>query len=190
MPALTEEKTPLPDAELLNRYRVTGSSDCLGELYGRYAALVYGVCLKYLRNIPDAEDAVMELFELLREKLRRSEIREFRTWLYSVARNHCLGLLRRAGRMPAAELMREPVEEAEITRLLDEEASDEARLQALKQCMERLPDPQRRSIRLFFWERKSYADIAAITAWHLKSIKSYIQNGKRNLRVCLENKKV
>lgn len=190
MPLFDKDLKSSSDAELLVRYRRTGGSDCLGELYGRYAALVYGVALKYLRSVPDAEDAAMELFELLPRKLRRNEIRDFRTWLHSVARNHCLGLLRRAGRMPTAALLREPGEEAEITRLLGEKTPDEARLQALKQCIERLPDPQRRSIRLFFWERKSYADIAALTSWHLKSVKSYIQNGKRNLRLCLENKKV
>lgn len=189
MPTPAEDKTPLSDTELLDRYRRTDNIAYLGELYGRYAALVYGVALKYLRNSPDAEDAVMELFELLPGKVRRSEIREFRTWLYSVIRNHSLGLLRRAGRMPTAELVREPGEEAEIARLLNAEQSDDARIAALEQCLERLPDPQRRSIRLFFWERKSYADIADITSWHLKSIKSYIQNGKRNLRLCLENKK-
>lgn len=190
MPLSDKDRSSLSDAELLDRHRRTGGSDCIGALYGRYAALVYGVCLKYLRSVPDAEDAVMELFELLPEKLRRSEIREFRTWLYSVTRNHCLGLLRRAERMPTAEFAREPGEEAQVMRLLSGEESDEARLSALEQCMERLPDPQRRSIRLFFWERKSYADIADITSWHKKSVKSYIQNGKRNLRLCLENKKV
>lgn len=190
MPLFDEELKMLTDIQLLDRYRRTGGSDSIGALYGRYADLVYGVCLKYLRSVPDAEDTVMELFELLPEKLRRSEIREFRTWLYSVTRNHCLGLLRRAGRMPTAELAREPGEEAEVLRLLTGGEPNEARLNALERCLERLPDPQRRSIRLFFWEKQSYADIAAATSWHVKSVKSYIQNGKWNLRLCLENKKV
>lgn len=185
-----ENPMPLTDAQLMERYRATERCEVLGELYIRYTALVYGVCLKYLHSVPDAEDAVLEIFESLPEKILRHEVREFRTWLYSVTRNHCLQQLRKAGRNATALLQNEPVEDAGIMRLLCGEDSREEQLQALRKCMERLPEPQRRTIRLFFWERKSYAEIADATTWHLKSIKSYMQNGKRNLRLCLESTKI
>lgn len=187
--AIFSVKTPLTDAELLDRYRQTGSMEPLGELYARYMELVYGVALKYLRSQADAEDAVMQLFEELIPKVRRHEIRCFRTWLHSVVRNHCLGLRRRAGRMPQTALSTTLCDEGTITERLAEGDLQELRADALTRCMERLPEPQRRSIRLFFEEELSYADIAAVTLWQVKSVKSYIQNGKRNLRLCLENRK-
>ena len=82
------------DAQLLEKYLTTGRLDVLGDLYDRYIPLVYGLCLKYLKSVDKAEDAVMQIFEELVEKVRKYEIKEFRTWLYSVARNYCLQQLR------------------------------------------------------------------------------------------------
>ncbi|WP_295935868.1 sigma-70 family RNA polymerase sigma factor [uncultured Alistipes sp.] len=179
--------THLTDPELLSRYRSDGRTEWLGTLYARYTELVYGIALKYLRNRPDAEDAVMQIFEELIDKASRHDIREFRTWLYTVARNHCLRQLRQSGRMPSAELPVNMADDSPVTELLCEEKRQSRISEALADCLERLPEPQRRSILLFFFENLSYADIAAATSWHLKSIKSYIQNGKRNLRNCLES---
>ncbi len=176
------------DEELLDRYRIEGRIEVLAALYMRYAELVYGVALRYLRNRADAEDAVMQLFEELAGKIRHHDIRCFRTWLHTVVRNHCRMQLRRAGKMPPGEFPSEREEDgAWIETLCDDERREHiaARLEA---CMERLPEPQRRAIRLFFYDGCSYADIAATTAWHLKSVKSYLQNGKRNLKICLENR--
>ena len=83
------------DSELLARYIETGDAVWFGELYTRYMPLVYGLCLKYLGSVEDAEDAVMQIFEELVPKLENHRIRNFRTWLWSVARNHCLQILRR-----------------------------------------------------------------------------------------------
>lgn len=183
----SEKTTPLPsDDELLTRYRTDGRTEHLAELYTRYTELVYGMALHYLRNRADAEDAVMQLFEELIAKVRHHEIRHFRNWLHSVCRNLCLMRLRQAGKMPPAELPNELPDDGQLVDLL---ADEERRLriaEALDRCLERLPEPQQRSIRLFFFDRCSYADIAAVTAWHLKSVRSYIQNGKRNLKICLE----
>lgn len=177
----------LTDEELLGRYRAGGGVAWLGMLYARYTELVYGVALKYLRTRPDAEDATMHIFEELLLKAAQHDIRCFRTWLYSVVRNHCLGVLRREGHMPPAELPATLSDENSVTELLGDEEQRQQLSEALARCMERLPETQRRSLRLFFFDDRSYADIAAMTSWHLKSIKSYIQNGKRNLRLCLEN---
>ncbi len=172
------------DAELLEAYLDTRRVDYFGELYCRYMPLVYGVCLKYLGSIASAEDAVMEIFETLVPKIERSEIREFRTWLHSVARNHCLQILRR--RNPVTVDVDPPVVESDEFLHLFEGEEKEVRIAALEKCIEQLPHPQKHSIILFFIEEKSYADIAEQTQWQVKSVKSYIQNGKRNLRNCLE----
>lgn len=188
LPSVTDPTHP-SDAELLARYRNDGDAEWFAALYLRYAELVYGVALRYLRNPADAEDAVMQLFEELLVKVRRHDIGCFRTWLHAVTRNHCLTELRRKGKMPAATLPLQLCDEAATTDRLADEAARERLSDTLARCLERLPEPQRRSIRLFFFDRLSYADIAAATSWQTKSVKSYIQNGKRNLRLCLENRK-
>ena len=184
---LLTDDTSRSDAELLERYRTERRTEWFATLYLRYTERIYGLALRYLGNRADAEDAVMQLFEELAGKVLRHDIACFRTWLYSVARNHCLMRLRRAGKHPPAPLARDPEDDATIELLADREAR-ERRREALATCLERLPEPQRRSIRLFFFDDLSYADIAAATSWHLKSVKSYIQNGKRNLRRCLETR--
>lgn len=185
------EKNPLrpDDDELLARYRADGRTEHLAQLYLRHTELVYGVALHLLRNRADAEDVVMQLFEELIVKARRHEIRNFRSWLHTVCRNLCLMRLRREGRMPPAEMPRELPDDGQLIDLLADEERRQQLRTALERCLERLPEPQRRSIRLFFFDRCSYADIAALTSWHLKSVRSYIQNGKRNLKICLGNKR-
>jgi RNA polymerase sigma-70 factor (ECF subfamily) len=173
------------DEELLQRYKDTGLSDSLGQLYDRYILLVYGLCLKYLRDETEAQDAVMQLFEDLMTKVLRHEIQMFRTWLYSVVRNHCLQLLRSRERSPSIECHSGDMESNEILHLLDETEAEDERMPALRECMKKLPENQRMSILRFFADEMSYADIAEATGYPLKSVKSYIQNGKRNLRICI-----
>jgi RNA polymerase sigma-70 factor (ECF subfamily) len=174
------------DEELLQRYKDTGHSDSLAQLYDRYVMLVYGLCLKYLRDETEAQDAVMQLFEELMSKVLHHEIQVFRTWLYSVARNHCLQLMRSRERALSVEYHSEIMESDEILHLLDETEEEDERMPALRDCMEKLPENQRVSILRFFAEEMSYADIAEATGYPLKSVKSYIQNGKRNLKICIE----
>jgi RNA polymerase sigma-70 factor (ECF subfamily) len=174
----------MSDRQLLEAYLETGRMDCFGELYNRYLPLVYGLCLRYLGDSAAAEDAVMEIFESLAPKMERAAVREFRTWLYSVARNHCLQILRRRKVEIAGDPPPVAVESDDFLHIL--EGGDQTALAALERCMDELPEPQRRSIAMFFLDEKSYADIVEATGYHLKSVKSYIQNGKRNLRNCLE----
>ena len=173
------------DSELVRLYKETGESDYFGELYNRYIPLVYGLCLKYLRAPEDAEDAVMQLFEELSDKIKHYEISNFKTWLYSVAKNHCLQLLRRDAREFPTDWNTLVAESGEFLDLLEEEG-DEEQLKALHHCLDRLPEEQRVSICEFFLSEKSYAEIAEQTGYVLKSVKSYIQNGKRNLKLCIE----
>ena len=89
--------THLEDLELLKYYRQAHDVRCVGELYKRYKHLIFGVCIKYLKNASDSEDAVMEIFEKLHLDLKKNEVEHFKSWLYTVARNHCLMKLRKAG---------------------------------------------------------------------------------------------
>lgn len=114
----------LPDEELLARYNRTGDTKYFGELYNRYIPLLYGVCLKYLGNAEKAEDAVMQLFEELTEKIGRYEITLFRTWLYSVVKNHCFQLLRKEEREIPVNFDADFMESADIVHLLSDDDED------------------------------------------------------------------
>ncbi|MDR1348457.1 MAG: sigma-70 family RNA polymerase sigma factor [Prevotellaceae bacterium] len=174
------------DSELLSLFCSSSNNEYLGHLYNRYTHLVYGVCLKYLQNTEDAQDAVMQIFEFLVEKINRYEIGVFRTWIYSVAKNYCLQKLRKKNKEILTDFSVDFMDFSDISHLFYEQ-NDEKQIAALKQCIEKLPETQRCCIKMFFFDEKSYVDIADETKYHLKSVKSYIQNGKRNLKICVEN---
>lgn len=177
----------LEDHKLLELYVKTHNLDYFGELYRRYIPLVYGLSLRYLQNSAEAEDAVMDIFEQLVPKVERYNIREFRTWIYSVARNHSLQLLRKKKREIPIELVEPVMESEEFLHLLDGEGNN-PELEALQKCMEELPEEQRVSIKLFFMEERSYAEIAELQKFTLNGVKSYLQNGRRNLKNCIERR--
>ena len=174
------------DEDLLQLYKNSGKTDYFGRLYDRYIPLVYGLCLKYLQNEDEAQDAVMQLFEDLIPKVMKHEIQTFRTWLYTVSRNHCMQILREKERSLSVEVRPDFMESDDILNLLDEEDENSERIQALQYCMEKLPEQQRVSIIHFFNDAMSYADIVDATGFPLIKVKSYIQNGKRNLKICIE----
>ena len=174
------------DEELLRLYRNSGKTDYFGRLYDRYIPLVYGLCLKYLHNEDDAQDAVMQLFEELIPKVLKHDIQTFRTWLYTVSRNHCMQILREKERAPQVEFQQDFMESNDILYLLDGEDDNSERIHALQHCIEKLPEQQRVSIIHFFSDGLSYAEIVDTTGFPLPKIKSYIQNGKRNLKICVE----
>lgn len=176
------------DEELLLRFKQTGNSEYFGQLYNRYIPLIYGLSLKYLQNTELAQDAVMDIFENLLPKIANYEIREFRTWIYSVAKNHAFHAITDSKLNKTVEIIPEIVESDDIISLFEEEETNEEQRKALSSCMEQLPDVQREAIRMFFLEDMSYADIVEATGFQLKSVKSHIQNGKRNLRLCLDKK--
>ena len=178
--------TPETDEELLTLYRNSGRTDYFGRLYDRYIPLVYGLCLKYLKDEDEAQDAVMQLFEELVPKVLKHDIQTFRTWLYTVSRNHCMQILRHKERMVQVEFKSDFMESDEVLYLLDEEDDNGEHIQALQHCMEKLTEQQRMSIIYFFNEGLSYADIVDTTGYPLAKVKSYIQNGKRNLKICIE----
>ena len=178
-------KENLTDEELLLRYKETGNTEYFGDLYNRYIPLVYGLCLKYLQDADKSQDAVMEIFENLLTKIRGYEIKVFKTWLYSVVKNHCFRLLKENKREISVSFDSQLMESDDVLTLLDEGADSE-REAVLCTCIEKLPEPQKISIKSFFYEGMSYVEISELTGYNLNAVKSYIQNGKRNLKICIE----
>ena len=146
--------------------------------------MVYGVCLKYLSDETDSQDAVMDLFEEVAQKIKLYDIQNFHSWLYSVTKNHCLHRLRKSKQAIFINLDDTFMENGDLFTLLDKEKSSDEE-SALIFCMNELGEEQRKSINYFYYENKSYADIVSITGYTLEKVKSYIQNGKRNLKNCI-----
>ena len=70
---------------------------------------------------------------------------------------------------------------------IDEELNESLK-NALAHCIEKLKAEQKSCIQLFYFENKCYREIAERLYMEEKKVKSYIQNGKRNLKICIENK--
>ena len=181
----TSGKNAPDDQLLLTEYRKTGSLEVLGQLYGRYMHLVYGLCLKYLKDEEQSKDAVMQIFEQLISKLKVHEVSNFKSWLYSLARNYCLMELRSSARHEFVQ-MEDNFMEKDAFVHLDIDDTRERKLSVMEKCMEKLPAEQKDTINLFYLEQKCYKDISDITGYDLNKVKSYIQNGKRNLKICIE----
>ncbi|MDR1415249.1 MAG: sigma-70 family RNA polymerase sigma factor [Odoribacteraceae bacterium] len=175
------------DEELVQRYRKSRDITLLAELYGRYMTLVYGLSLKYLKRPEDAQDAVMQLFEQLVENLKTHQVNNFKPWLYACARNNCLMELRRRHRDISITL-----DENFMESPLDFHPGDTnpARDATLRECLDALPEKQRACVQAFFLEELSYKEVGERAGFSLKNVKSFIQNGKRNLKTCLESKGV
>ncbi|RDC62382.1 RNA polymerase sigma factor [Adhaeribacter pallidiroseus] len=178
----------LKDEELIRLYQQTKDSNYVGELYRRYTHLVYGVCLKYLKDPEESKDAVMQIFEQLLGVLKKQEVTSFNNWLHVLTRNYCLMQLR------AVKTKDEKVKALARNGLLTEAAPDEefpeiileAKIENLEKGLAQIPAEQRQCVELFYLHRKSYKEIAEITGFDLNKIKSYIQNGKRNLKIYLD----
>ncbi len=184
----------LTDAQLIDIYVSEGNNDHFGELFERYTHLVFGVCMKYLKNEDDAQDAVMSIFEKLMADLKIQEIRDFKNWLYRVTKNHCLMALRKRGVKYRAENEIFRDKQQEFMEILNEghhlyEEDEEAGiLISLHNAMGTLKEEQRKCLEMMYIEKKSYDEIASLTTYSLKQVKSYIQNGKRNLKNMLSPK--
>jgi RNA polymerase sigma factor (sigma-70 family) len=181
----TRRRTPdnADDEQLLSSYQESGDLAILGALYERQVPLVYGVCLKYLQDEEASKDAVMGIFEELAVRVRQHEIKQFRSWVYVFSRNYCLMQLRSAKKMEIRNL--DDFVEFPAFSHPDSDNREDAMI-ALERCMEKLPPAQKQSIGLFYLKEQCYREIASVTGFNLNEVKSYIQNGKRNLKICLE----
>lgn len=186
---LFRRKADFSDADYLSEYRRTGNLAELGELYERYMDMVFAVCFKYLRDEDDAKDAVMQVFEQLIEELKISEVRNFKSWLHSVTRNHCLMQLRSKRVLVGDEgLFEHEAYETFVVQAPETDATLETQLSDLGDCLQTLAVEQRKSVELFYFQQLCYQQIADQTGFALTKVKSYLQNGKRNLKLCMEGK--
>ena len=173
------------DAELVAAYQQQQELEILATLYQRYMELVYGVCLKYLPDEESAKDAVMNIFEELIVKLKNHQVENFRGWLHVLAKNHCLMQLRSSKHMKTSSL-NESIVQLEESMHLNGVMEKEFQLDQMTQCMKGLPKEQQQCIELFYLQNKSYNEIVSITGYDWKQVRSYIQNGRRNLKLCME----
>jgi RNA polymerase sigma-70 factor (ECF subfamily) len=176
--------TQWSDDELFKQFVQTANQELLGQLYTRYIPLVYGLCLKYLQQVEDAEDAVSDIYEELSRKIQHYQIDNFKTWIYSVAKNHCMQILRKEKNKFFEEIDLSNMESGEFEHLIEVD-DDKEKEEALNYCLGTLPEEQRQCVVHFFFDDFSYADIVDKTGFALNKVKSYIQNGKRNLKICI-----
>lgn len=178
----------LTDAELVFAFKQSGDNNLLGELFQRYLELVYGVCLKYLKDPANAQDSVISIFEELVVKLQKHEVDNFKGWLYTLSKNHCLMRLRSEKKQTIVNFDVELVQSEENLHL-DGELEKEENFKKLDYCLGQLQSEQRRVIELFYLQGKCYNEIATITGIEWNKVRSYIQNGRRNLKLCMDSPK-
>jgi len=183
----------ITDSELVTRYRHSYNTDYIGELFKRYTHLVYGVCLKYMENEEKSKDAVMEIFEQLLVDLKKHDVDNFKAWLYSVAKNYCLLKMRREKLQADNQKDYEKTENIfmesdELLHLRDEDGQEKLD-KNLYDGIEELKEEQKKCIELYFMQNKTYEEVSEITGYTIKEVKSYLQNGKRNLKIFLTERK-
>ncbi len=178
----------LNDNKLILLYKKKFDKEILGELYIRYTEFVFLVSIKYLKNVDDSKDSVMQIFEKIFEDLKKHDVSNFKSWLYTVTRNHCLMKLRKE--QLKRKKYTEYKKDSEIVMESDDdlhqrETGLDRRTVLLNKAIEELKPKQKECINLFYLKEKTYAEIVKITGYTFNNVKSYIQNGKRNLRIKL-----
>lgn len=179
----------LSDTELLILYKKTHDLQILGQLYERYMDLVYGVCLKYFKEAERSKDAVMQIFEELIVKLKKHDVENFKSWLYQVAKNHCLMELRTPRNIKTVEIpgsIMQSDENVHLNGVLEKEEN----FQRLEYCLTTLSEDQRKAVQLFYIEGKCYNEIVELMRQEWNQVRSFIQNGRRNLKICMEKTEV
>lgn len=174
------------DGELLQRFRQTQNNEWLGILLQRYTLLLFGVCMKYLKDENEARDCVQQIFLKVIQEVSKYKIDYFKSWLYMVAKNQCLTLLRdKKGKIPV-----------KLTETNGHFVHEEHNLEngpvitddLLKEALNGLNEEQYKCVTLFYLQKNSYQQISEVTGYSLLKVKSHIQNGKRNLRLLIEKK--
>lgn len=179
------------DAELLTLFKQTTQNQYLGELLERYTLLVFGVCIKYLKDQTSAQDATQQVFEKVIKEVVKYEIPYFKSWLYSVAKNQCLMQLRNSSNK--IHNTSQEIDDLELTAEDDSglklrEYLLQDKLEILQESLQNLNKDQSNCINLFYLQKLSYREIENKTGLNFQQIKSNIQNGKRNLKLMLETK--
>ncbi len=180
------------DLRLIAEYKQTNNIAIVAELHRRYTHLIFGVCMKYLKNEDEAQDASMQIFEKLVFDLKKHEVQQFKAWLHIVCKNFCLMQLRSgASKLKRTQEMQKDITsfmESDFEMHLTSENTKEMQLTFMEECIKGLNKEQKLCVELFFLKEKSYQEVTELTEYSMNNVKSYIQNGKRNLKICIENK--
>lgn len=177
--------TQLPDAVLVTGYKDSGDQQWLVPLYQRYAGLLFGVCLKCLKTPDAAQDACTDIYEELVTKLLKHEVNNFGGWLHMLAKNHCLQKIRSAKKVFTTDLPDEFMQSADPLHLEDV-LNKEVKFDLMEKCLEQLSSDQKKMVELFYLQEKCYNEITEITGYNWNTVRSHIQNGRRNLKICME----
>ncbi|HOZ14814.1 MAG TPA: sigma-70 family RNA polymerase sigma factor [Tenuifilaceae bacterium] len=184
-----EDISAFSDLQLIDLYKKVGDKQIVGEVYKRYTRFVFSICMKYLKDEDDSKDAVMQIFEKLFVDLLKHEVSNFKSWLHSVTRNHCLHIIRDSKyqnqKMKDFSNFEEEVMENQLFLYQDSVNVLEERVAELERELGNLSKEQRVCVELFYLKDKCYQEVAEITGYSLNQVKSYIQNGKRNLIISL-----
>jgi RNA polymerase sigma-70 factor (ECF subfamily) len=184
----TDKHKDITDQELLELFYADHNNEWLGILLQRYTLLLLGVCMKYLKNEDEAKDSVQQIFLKVIQELHKYKVEYFKSWLYMVAKNHCLMRLREKQGKKLTEitenLAKTPEEETDRQLYIENDRT----LALMETSLQELNPEQRQCVTLFYLQKKSYQEISDETGFSLLQVKSFIQNGKRNLKILIEKK--
>lgn len=177
----------ISDQDLLERFYADHDNQWLGILLERYTLLLLGVCMKYLKNEELAKDSVQQIFLKAITELQKYRVEYFKSWIYMVAKNHCLMQLRDKPGKNTVEVKESIPAQADET---DKESLllNERTYMYMGEALKELNADQQLCVTLFYMEKKSYQQIAEQTGYSMMQVKSHIQNGKRNMRILIEKK--
>ena len=173
------------DSELLQNFYSDHDNEWLGILLPRYTLLLLGVCMKYLKNEEDAKDSVQQIFLKIIGELTKYKVEYFKSWIYMIAKNHCLMRLRYKEKIPVElneQFVKVPDESEDKVSVIEKDLLLDKMMTAIKN----LNAQQQQCVSLFYLDRKSYSEVSEITGYTIMQVKSHIQNGKRNLRLMIE----
>ncbi len=187
-PVKADKNAHISDQELLEQFYTDHNNKWLGILLQRYTLLLLGVSMKYLKNEEEARDSVQQVFLKVIQELHKYKVTYFKSWLYMVAKNHCLMRIReKQGKITAEindRLTARPEEETDKQTLLQNDRA----LELMERSLGELNPEQQQCVTLFYLQKKSYQEVSEETGFSLLQVKSYIQNGKRNLKLLIEKK--
>jgi RNA polymerase sigma factor (sigma-70 family) len=178
----------ISDQQLLENFYRDYDNQWLGILFQRYTLLLYGVCIKYLKNEEEAKDAVQQVFLKAITELNKYKVEYVKSWLYMVAKNHCLMKLRERNGKTATAIEDQQIADETDAASLHRHIEKDQQLELMAASLLELSVEQKQCVTLFYLEKKSYQDISTLTGYSVMQVKSYIQNGKRNLKILMDKK--
>ena len=178
----------ITDHELLEKFHADHNNEWLGILLERYTLLLLGVCMKYLKNEEEAKDSVQQIFLKVIQELHKYKVEYFKSWLYMVAKNHCLMRIREKQGKITIEISERHADTADEKNDRQALLQEEHTMELMEQSLKELNPEQQQCVTLFYLKKKSYQEISDATGYNMLQVKSYIQNGKRNLKLLIEKK--